>query len=345
MQKADILGKLKQLNPFILIIVFILFVIFILVSLLSILKFPVNQNGKKIIASPSAPREIPQNETIPTPDLQPPASVSTNKYGEVSFIDTQSSFPDSLPIYKTSPTQVAPSTAAVAAKNLGFDGIANIQDTKQGKALFWQNDTESIIFYIEIGNIQYFGPSKNTARINSPSDAAVAAQTFFLKLNPLGLKMTPDLNSSSYILSESVTDSFEKATSIDVPFVQKINNLTIYSQFGNNSDAHIIITKDGLVDKAFINTPPTLNESRTQKILTLEAAKQAIANGYGTFVTYGTSDDINLSIPDKTIISNISLGYFRDNKNNTLYPIYVFSGTSHAQGLTKNAVIYLPAAK
>ncbi len=340
---------LSKINPKILLGISSLLVLLLLIILFSFLVSLKSQPNNEGGATPTlVSRQIPPDEIIPTPEIYNPPSVVINRYGDVSYGLIQSDFPKTIDIYVFSPANIKDSDIGVISSRLGFKNQPQSEETQSGKAITYNDSGKSVVFYLSAGNIQYVDiQPNNTRNIKSKKQLEELSSDFIQRIAPYAKGLEINTEEITYNIGEGdVTRvlNFDEATYFDIPYSQKINNLLVLNQFGSTAQAHIIIGQDGMVQKALLNVSDNLLATKKGKLITIQEAKQKVEKGEGVIAQLGEQNQLDQpTVPQRTLIKNISLSYFKDFKNKTMYPIFVFSGTSTTEAGDLPITIYLPA--
>jgi len=338
-------------SPKVLLILFLFLVVPVMVLLLSLLKPAVPIRGARDFLSPTpVPLKIPEGEEIPMPTIQTPPNLLINRLRDISFQIPDQSYPTRVKLYKTAPTPIDPQRAEEIADSLLFKNEPLKRVTQADTILSWTNEQGQLIFYLGTGNMEYFSSQSNTSLpLNSPQEAMVRAKDFLKTFSPYSKSLDPAPSDVSYYLSSpgdlKKVEDFNEGDTIDVPFVQKVNGLPIYAQFGSGARTHVWINKAGGIIKVSLKTQEALIAEGESQILSFDEAKRKIEEGEGTIVLYGEAYHGNsLPPPTTTTFSSARLAYLKD-ASNFLYPIFVFSGIATVEGAEEKIVVYLPAIK
>lgn len=349
------MDRLKTIinNPKVLLALFVFLVIPVVILLLSLLKIAKPQKPGEALPTPTQiPLKIPEGEEIPTPIIQMPPNVLINMLRDVSFQFPDQSFPAHVKIYKAVPTPIDSFNAQKISESLLFKNAPAKRLTQTDTVLSFKEAQRQLIISLKSGNIEYFNPeSKISTEINSSQEAMIAAKDFIKVFSPYSETLDPNPSDISYYLSSAgdlrKLENFNETDILDIPFIQKVNGLTIYAQFGSGTRAHVWIHKEKGIIKVTLKTNEVLAAEGEDQVLSLNEAKNKIEEGAGTIVLYGEDyHGKTLPPPIKTIFTTVKLAYFKDNLTNFLYPIFVFSGTAQTNdGGEEKIIVYLPAAK
>lgn len=297
------------------------------------------------------PLEIPEEALIPTPRIQSPPNVLINRLRDITFSYGQVSIPRKIKLFKSEPTPVDPVSAKKIASELSFAGEGLTRNTQAGQAVFWQQGTRQIIFYLESGNVEYSSPQTLTPKKDSTLDELIRSSIDFLKIfSTFSEGLAPDPSRVSWFLSGpgelKVAENFEEADIIDIPFVQRVDGLSIFYQFGSNARGHVWINKSNQVLKVSLRSTDRLVGQREEDTLTIDEAERKIIEGQGIIVFYGSPyHEETLPPPLKTDFSRAEVGYLKDNLNNLLYPVFVFEGNAFLEDREGKISVYLPALR
>jgi hypothetical protein len=355
------IDRLKILinNPRFLLGLFVFLAIPVVVLLLSLLIAPRHPDRlRETVPAPTPiPLKIPENEEIPAPIFQMPPSLLINRLRDISFEFPDQTFPKVVKIYKAIPGAIDPLGAQKMAQALIFNNAPDKRITKTDTILTWKDGQRRLNVHLESGNIEYFnpqglpvGPGTAPVRVYSPQEVMIAAQDFIRVFSPYSEGLSPSVQDISYYMSgpgaiEEV-ENFTDGDTFDVPFVQIINNLPIYSQFGSGARARVWFRQDAGVIKVTMRTNEALAAEGERQILTLGEAKRKIEDGEGVIVLYGGKyHGQALPPPTKTVFTHVKLAYFKDNITGFLYPIFIFSGTAAVEDKEERIVVYLLATK
>ncbi len=345
---------IQKINPKILAVVLLFFIVFIIMALLSLFKSPKtsNKNAPEVFPTPTlVPIQIPEGAQIPTPVIKTAPNVLINRLGDVTFGIINKTFPKKVKLYTFTPTAIETVNAQTIARSLLFATPGKQLSTNDGQAISFQEGPKSLIFYLGKGNIQYFsGAQVGVRTVGSEKDVIDSAQAFLKTFDSYAQNLSANPSLISYLVGSGNTrlvSRFEDADYYDVPFSQKINDLTLYVQLANPARAHVLVNKSKQITKATLNTPDILTAVKDVGIISIDDAKNKIIDNEGTIVSYGAGDqfETTLPVPDRTIFVSVELGYLNDNINYTLYPIYIFSGTAFTENQEEKIVVYLPALK
>ncbi|HVT00701.1 MAG TPA: hypothetical protein VHE53_00530 [Patescibacteria group bacterium] len=342
--------KIKTINPKILLIIFLFLITVILMAFLSLLIGPKRSN--KTIPESLTPtpvqEQIPEDAEIPTPIIQNPASVITNNLGQVSFSVLNLSIPKEMNIYSAEPAPIDQTTADSIAQKLGIETKGKITTTTNGDAMSFSDKSINLIFYLTSGNTQYFNSlaSTNQTQGKNLNDLQNTSKNFMDLFSPLSDGLIIDEKNTSFITGSGDTESvpsFDQATIINIPFIQTVDGLPLYSQFGSNTQGSVSINKNGQILRVILNTKQILLAKKSIPTLTLDAAKKAVINGNAVIAKYGTDNEVSLPNPQSTLFTKVSLGYLRDTTAKLLYPIFIFEGVATTGGQNYPITIYLTA--
>lgn len=339
-------------NPKALLISLLFLVIPIIVLLFALIKPGTPKSGPQDVLPPTAvPLKIPDEEEIPMPTIQIPPNLLINRLRDISFQIPTQSFPSKVKFYKTAPASIDPSEAIKIAGLLLFKNDPQKRIIQADTILSWTNEQGQLIFYLESGNIEYFSSqNRPSPPLNSPQEAMIRAKDFLKTFSPYSESLDPEPSNISYYLSSpgdlKIVEDFNEGDIIDVPFVQKVNGLPIYAQFGSGARAHIWTNKTGDIIKASLKTRETLIAEGESQLISFDTAKKKIEGGEGAIVLYGEGYHGNpLPPPTVTAFSSTRLAYLKDTSTGFLYPIFVFSGTATVEGHKEKIIVYLPAIK
>ncbi|HVZ12818.1 MAG TPA: hypothetical protein VG965_07370 [Patescibacteria group bacterium] len=337
----------KKINPKALLLIAVFFIIIVLIAFVSLLIPQRNTSPNQQALSPT-PAQLPETVVVPTPAIQTPASVVVNRLGDVTLPKQLPSLPTKIKIYTLSQTQISPLKASDIARSLGFTGEGQTSSTTNGDALIFQQSDGNLVFYLTGGSIQYYPETNTASAVTTEQQALKIGIEAIKKFSPYVDTLIPNYSSKTYYVGNEdlrQVDSFASSNFIDLPFSDSVDSRIIYSQFGDSASAHVWISKSGGINRITVAVPPQLTGTVDKETLSVGDAEKQVAAGRGIISKYGDSDSGPLPTPEKTSLNEVELAYFRDSNNKTLYPIFVFSGTSTAGGSNYPITVYLPALK
>ncbi len=261
--------------------------------------------------------------------------------GDVIFRYEQKSLPTTETIYAQAPTSIPVDTISKIQEKLMTGGTERIINTPNGQVMFMQKDSKTLTIYIYSRTLVF---SDSAAPKNTTSNYAEIALSMVSSLS-----LPVDSSSPTITYFSNKTDDLSKvqdlsqADIIDVSFKEKVNNLTVFRQFGSDAIAHILITKDGKINKLTYVFAPQYQPQRSIVLPNLSSAEEMIKNNKGIIVSVGddykerTTKTIN-----STVFTSVDVGYFSDFEGGTLLPIFVFKGTATIESQQKPITVYLP---
>lgn len=315
--------------------------------------FFIAPKGKITVKGPfptptNSPGKIPETIEIPKPNIKtPPSIINGSTLGNITFSILNIFYPKKLAVFTSRHQTITQTQAEKIANNLSFNVPGKESTKKNGKVLSFIQEDKSLIFYLDIGNIQFSSDNTSTDRtVKSADEAIKIAKDFLNNFEPFNKTLAVDQKSIVYYKGGNevvAVSSFNDADIYDIPFIESVNGITIYSQYGSAATAHVWVDRSGKVIKVTMNTPQQIIATRDENILSLNGAKTKILNGEQAVVKYGDNVNQLLPIPKNTNFSTVNLGYLKDPTNNTLYPIFVFNGTSTTGSGDQEITVYLPA--
>lgn len=345
--------RLKSIiqNPKILLISFLFLIVPVMIILLALFKTTKRPEPRKTFATPTPIQLEEPKKEVPAPNIQTPPNLLINRLRDVSFQISGGSFPTQLKLYKTTPRPIESQKANSIAASLTFKKEPEKRISQTDTVLVWQDGLRQLIVHLETGTVEFFNPqSSSSLIINSPQEAMIKASDFLKTFNPYSESLSPDPQNISYYLSSpgdlKKTKNFEEADTFDIPFIQKVDNLPVYAQFGSSARAHAWVNKTGNIVRVSLRTQEIPLAEGTGQIISFDEAKKKIIEGEGTIVLYGEEyQGEPLPPPIKTTFASALLAYLKDSLNNSLYPIFVFSGIALVNDTEIKIMAYLPALK
>ncbi len=341
----------QKLSPKTLLIIGAFVVVFVFIVFLSLV---LPGGGGDRISNSLTPtpvsKTIPTGIIIPTPVIQVPPSININRLGTVTFGDLNGSFPTSASLYTFTPTQLSQTDVQKIAGIIGITTQGQSIQTEAGPALNYQDGNKNLTIYYALGSIQYFsGVSPTSRNVADQKDVIKIADNFTRSFTPYTDGLAVNESAIQYFIGAGdlkETNAFSSADVYVVPFVQKINDLTVYSQLGNAATASVWVTKSGEIQRLTFMIPSELTATQTRGIISLEEAKTKITNGEGVITSYGPPNSYGTyATPERTNLTSVQLGYLTDMTNGILYPIYVFRGVANNSEQALPIIVYLPATK
>ena len=290
------------------------------------------------------PIVIPQNSnnTLPKSQIQTSSSTNTNSLGRVSFVIPSYSLPKTGTLYNISPSSIPTDTINKIKEKLVPGGTEKNIETPSGQVVMFTEGQKTLAIYTYSRTVSY----TNSGTIISLDQIPFVekARNFINSLSLAIDNTDPQIGYYSTKTSDLVeVNNFNDSDVVDVSFREAVNNIVIYRQFGSDSRTHVWITKKGDITKFTYLYSPVYEAATTVILPTLDEAQEMILKNKGTIVSIGNNYQQGLlEDPESTLFSNVSFGYFNDNKNKVLYPIFVFSGKSAIKGIDYPIVVYLP---
>jgi hypothetical protein len=304
-------------------VVFILFLIFQGGTFIQRVFFP----------APPAP---PEEKFGKLPILEFPVQNSSIPKFRINTISgVLPSFPTQIKVYQlveAKPNITALQSARQKAASLGYtQNEQQITPTEYR----WTNASQNSFLLYNIISLNFSVDSDFLTRGNfvsgGISNNSNLTKTITEFINALGSDSS-DIDPSKYSYSYYISSNGkleEVASQSNATFVRvflnqnQVDNLEIYYPTSNPSLLHFTVGNDGsltVVEANYTHYTPELSNSSTYPIKSSDQAYENLKNGKGYSVNLTTDSIID--------ITEVSLGYYLDNKPDRKYitPIYIFSG-------------------
>jgi hypothetical protein len=302
---------------------------------------------------PSAQHDFPKNPQIPV------FQSDTSKYqylGDILYnLPDTFTLPKNMAGYTVDSYSITAVQAEALAQSLGLQTTPEQATTQTENYLTWSSENGvHLQIALQSGSIEYsnsYVPGKSDAvkKIDT-KEAVVAAATAFLKKSGLLFSdVSADTSSVTYFSENGgepvSSDTFESASLFSVSFTRKLDGITLYSNYGNDSQIVVWVDRLGVINKASIQYA-AVHRGIAQSLLGIEAAKNAVPKA-GVTVHLGRDERAITQTAIKTTTFNqIHIGYFDDRAAKLYYPIYIFSGTAQREdGTGYDITVYLPALR
>lgn len=261
-------------------------------------------------------------------------------------------------IYKTQ-YAISENQSAAIARQFGFTSQPEmfVNEFTDSTTATWTNFPKGLTLSITqtTGYIEYLNnviqgkadiDSKPPQTLESQTQVAENARTF---LSSHGL-LPPNVSTSTNnvkLFNETQhhpeeVDSFPNATLYQVVFIQQVDNIPVYIQFGNPLDISVWMTNTNIVKKISFFFTQVIGGSNPQPLLTFNQIQKQIDSGNGIIYAIG---DEGILLEDAALnsieLTSIQLVYLDDRTSGYLHPYYLLKGQ---ETTTNNEVrIYLSA--
>lgn len=294
-----------------------------------------------------APIGLPDKTTGSTSRLKienAPAA-ENNQLGEVVFNYERKKIPSSGTIFTQAPTSIPADTISKIQAKLIAGGNERIINTPNGQVIFMQKDTKTLTIYLYSRSISYSDSATPPA---SDSDTSTLIKKAVDFINSLDLPLDSTTPSVKYFIEKTgdliQTTNPNEADTIDISFRELVQGLTVFRQYGSSAAAHVWFSKKGVIKKFTYFYSPQYIPQKSVLLPSLSDIEDQVRKNEGTIVGLGNDyQQTPLKNPSKTIFNSVEVGYFNNEKDMTLFPVFVFNGNTIIEGATKPITLYLPS--
>lgn len=293
-----------------------------------------------------APIGAPTNiqDSLKNMKIENSPAASDNQLGDVVFNYQTKNIPTSGVVFTQAPTSIPADTISRIQEKLIAGGMERIINTPAGQVIFMQKDTKTLTIYLYSRTISYSDSSTTPV---TPTDTATLTTRAADFIKPLNLPFDNTGPSIKYFTEKTgditPTNNLSSADLIDISFKETVQGFTVFRQFGSDAATHVWFSKMGIIKKFTYFYTPQYVPQKSVILPKIAEVENMVKNNKGVIVGLGDEyQQTPLKTPSKTVFTSVEVGYFNGGKNDLLFPIFVFKGSSYIEGVSVPITLYLP---
>lgn len=289
-----------------------------------------------------APTNIP--DSLKNMKIENSPAASSSQLGDVVFSYQTKNIPTSGVVFTQAPTSIPADTISKIQEKLIAGGTERIINTPGGQVIFMQKDTRTLTIYLYSRTISY---SDASTAPTPPSDTATLTARAADFIKSLSLPFDDTHPTIKYFTDKTgdltQTNNPNSADLIDISFKELVQGLTVFRQFGSDAATHVWFSKMGTIKKFTYFYTPQYVPQKSVILPTLTEMENMVKENKGIIVSLGDEyQQTPLKNPSKTTFTTVEVGYFNSGKDDLLFPIFIFKGSSSIGGVSTPITLYLP---
>jgi hypothetical protein len=297
--------------------------VFLLSLAIAVLYFSKQQPPRVAVLVPT------QTIKNPPQDVRVPGSPTGVVF---SFTGNRPIVPPSLPVYKSGPSVFTDAQIEVLVKKLGFTSVPTIKSSNETVRRIWNEKDKSFSFVTSLTtqSVSYQKTLSSPVGVQLSNARIIESTQSFLSQF--------SASSTSFSGTIQTGKSFDGLVILENPspaLYSVVFSLIIdgkYPLLAANYEepvASVVVDAGGVVRSLSMVLPPTLTQTKTTNMLSLDAAIQGLNDGKGLLLSSQKGDGWGGNPTFLTVsLLDVRLSYVQAGGSMSIEPVFLFSGTA-----------------